>query len=336
MLKLGPGDIANYPFLADASESIKSLGFTLEQIGTDPDILIIIETAMNRIRAATDGRIFETLDGSTSSRRVMLETLSFLVAIILLKLSGMQTLIRRFALAEARRAEKNLERDLSGRGADRLALAKYIMNEFFSIDIKLTNSYMCVPVVDYVEHAVLFHEKAWDLSQRTVVSGDVQLTSHETVRMIRAEVGSYIQTKIRKSPKPTMYKNFEGPVAELTKLAKRFFTAPVETSGKYPPCITRVIETLERGENVPHSGRFMLATYLLKRGLSVEDVAALFRNAPDYNERITMYQVNNLATGGAEDGYNCPSCEKIRDRDLCFPDNECRGIFTPLHYGRRK
>ena len=42
----------------------------------------------------------------------MIETLSFLVAVILLKLCGMQTLVRRFALAEARRAERNLEMDL--------------------------------------------------------------------------------------------------------------------------------------------------------------------------------------------------------------------------------
>ncbi len=41
-----------------------------------------------------------------------MEIFSFLIAVILLKLSGMNTLIRRFSLAEARRAEKFLEKDL--------------------------------------------------------------------------------------------------------------------------------------------------------------------------------------------------------------------------------
>lgn len=62
------------------------------------------------------------------------------------------------------------------------------------------------------------------------------------------------------------------------------------TTGEYPPCVKHAIDMLEKGENLPHSGRFMLATFLLSKGQSIQQIAPLFKNAPDYNERVTLYQ----------------------------------------------
>ena len=66
---------------------------------------------MNRIRAAADGGVYETPQENLTNTAVL--KLSFSIAVILLKLCEMPTLVRRFALAEARRAEKNLEMDLN-------------------------------------------------------------------------------------------------------------------------------------------------------------------------------------------------------------------------------
>ena len=97
-----------------------------------------------------------------------------------------------------------------------------------------------------------------------------------------------------------------------------------------------VSEIIEKGENLPHSGRFMLATFLLNRGQNVEQIAPLFKNAPDYNERTTMYQLRNLSGVSGGTKYKCPSCEKIKSQDMCFANEKCDGIFTPLHFGRKK
>ena len=110
MLNLGTDEMAKYPFLAEAGQYLKDKGFTLDQFGTDPDLSPIIEKAYNRIEIATTGKIYRS--ESASLEELDLEVFSFLLAVILLKLSGMNTLIRRFSLAEARRAEKYLEKDL--------------------------------------------------------------------------------------------------------------------------------------------------------------------------------------------------------------------------------
>ena len=131
-----------------------------------------------------------------------------------------------------------------------------------------------------------------------------------------------------------MIPGFEGYVEKLVDISKQFVVATVDT-GEYLPCIKHAIDVLERGENLPHSGRFMLATFLLARGQSVEQIAPLFKNAPDYNERITAYQLNHLAGSGGTQ-YSCPSCEKIRTQDLCFAIPECDNIINPRQFGKRR
>jgi len=116
MISLGQDEIAKYPFLADAGQYLKDKNFTLEQFGTDPDLKVIVDKAYHRIETAASGKIYKSdISASEVSSDAALpkEIFSFLLAIILLKLSGMTTLIRRFALAEARRAEQYLARDLA-------------------------------------------------------------------------------------------------------------------------------------------------------------------------------------------------------------------------------
>ena len=249
----------------------------------------------------------------------------------------MHTLIKRFALAEARRAEKYLEKDLANISDEsKKQLAIRVIDDLFSVQIEKLDDYFVIPVSDYLKHSINFHEREWKLINRHVENGQVFLTPHETVRLIRKELGTYINSKIVNAKTPTMIPGFEDSVNKLVMLSKKFSTFTV-TTGEYPPCIKHAIEVLEKGENLPHSGRFMLATFLLSKGQSVQQIAPLFKNAPDYNERVTLYQLNHLAgTSGSGTQYSCPSCEKLKTQSLCFATSECDGIITPLQFGKKR
>jgi len=340
MLALGQDEIAKYPFLADAGQYLKDKGFTLEQFGSDPDLKQLIDKAFERIQVAADGKIYKSdLIGNQVSKEAALprEVFSFLLAIVLLKLSGMHTLIKRFALAEARRAEKYLEKDLANISDEsKKELAIRIIDDLFSVQVEKLDNYFVIPVSDYLKHSINFHEREWKLINRHVENGQVFLTPHETVRLIRKELGTYINSKIITAKTPTMIPGFEDSVNKLVSLSKKFITFTV-TTGEYPPCIKHAIEELEKGENLPHSGRFMLGAFLLSRGQSVEQIAPLFKNAPDYNERVTLYQLNHLAgTSGSGTKYLCPSCEKLKTQDLCFAIPECDNIINPLQFGKKR
>lgn len=340
MLALGQDEIAKYPFLADAGKYLKDQGFSLEQFGSDPDLKQLIEKAYERILVAADGKIYKSdLDGDHVSKEAALprEVFSFLLAIVLLKLSGMHTLIKRFALAEARRAEKYLEKDLANISDEsKNQLAIRVIDDLFSVQVEKLDDFFVIPVSDYLKHSINFHEREWKLINRHVENGQVFLSPHETVRLIRKELGTYINSKIINAKTPTMIPGFENSVNNLILLSKKFVTYTVST-GEYPPCIKHAIEVLEKGENLPHSGRFMLATFLLSKGQTIQQVAPLFKNAPDYNGRVTLYQLNHLAgTSGSGTQYTCPSCEKLKTQSLCFAIPECDNIINPLQFGRKK
>ena len=220
MISLGNDEITKYPFLAEAGQYLKDKGFTLEQFATDPDLQIIVDKAYERVECASWGKIFNsTLDGSKEGISLPLEVFSFLLAIILLKLSGANVLISRFSLAEARRAEKFLEKDLIGNmNKTSEELATKIFKDLFSVSIKKTENHFVIPISDYLRHAVNFHELEWRLINRHVEKGMVFLNSHETVRLIRNELDAYIKSRIRSVQTPSLSQGFEEKVNKLVEL----------------------------------------------------------------------------------------------------------------------
>ena len=184
MLKIGIEDLAKYPFLAEAGEYLRNTGLNLEQLGHD-DWKPIIEKAYGRIIVASSGQIYDSTEHHDSDS----DLLSFIVAIILLKSAGIPTLTRRFSLAEARRAEKYLQQDLWTNREKKLELPLKIIQELFGVTVSIESDEFVINVPDYLKRAIHFHEKEWKLVNRRVTNGFVYLTAHETVRLIRTELG---------------------------------------------------------------------------------------------------------------------------------------------------
>ena len=334
MIQLGIKDLAKYPFLAEAGEYLREKGFRLEEFG-HPDWKPLVEKAYGRIVVATTGQIYDS--SVEGFQNLDSEILSFVIAVILLKSAGIPTLIRRFSLAEARRAEKYLQQDLyQNKNEVKLALPLKIMQDLFLVKVKIEGDNFVIGIADYLKRAIHFHEKEWKLINRKVENGFVFLTAHETVRLIRKELDGYINSKIQSVDTPSIPDTFRERVSDLVLLSKKF-SEYVVVSSEYPPCIKHAIEVLDKGENLPHSGRFMLATYLISKGQTVDQVVPLFKNAPDYNERVTRYQLEHISgSSGKGTKYSCPSCDKLKSENLCFEIPECNGIINPIQFGKKR
>ncbi len=357
-------EMARYPFLKESGQYLKSQYFSLKDFGTNPDLKGIVTKAHDRVIAARQGSKYTSEippHGEANETILQKEIFSFLIATVLIKLSGVRQLIPKFSLRESISAEKYLERDL--KIADNLTggvlltpqrqhsrmMAVQIIQDISGVqiskpaeeslggrDMVVYHDDWLVSVPDYLIRAVHFHEREWKLINRRVHGGKVYLSSHETVRIIRKELSYFIQSRINSMPPPDMYEQFAEPVEELMEWG-RYNEPVIITSTEYPPCIKHAINVLEKGENLSHSGRFMLATYLLNRGQTAEEIAPLFKNAPDYNETITKKQLASISgRSGSETRYLCPSCDKIRINNLCFATSECNGIINPMQFGRRR
>ncbi|MGI0061408.1 MAG: DNA primase, partial [Nitrosotalea sp.] len=222
MSQFGTHELAKYPFLTEAGEYLRNAGLSLEQLG-HPDWQPIVEKAYGRIVVATSGQIYDSQrfeKKDYDSNEIDMEVLSFIVAIILLKSTNIATLARRFSLSESRRAEKHLENDLKQNKKVNFSLK--IIQDLFSIKVIVENDEFLMSVPSYVKRAVHFHEKEWKLVNRRVSNGFVHMSAHETVRLIRTELGEYINSRIKSIDLPPLPESFGQRVSDLVSLAKKF------------------------------------------------------------------------------------------------------------------
>jgi DNA primase large subunit len=332
---LGNDDLAKYPFLEEAGKYIRETHFDLDDFDRS-EFSHIIERAKKRIEyELIEGKVFTELE------KYDIELFTFLVSLIIMKCIGIDSAVKKFSLFEAMRVERFLisdllrEKDLIKKN---LLLSK-IFKELFQLNVKLddrkTNLFK-IKISDYIKKSNGFNEVEWKLINRAVDNGYVYLDGDETVRLIRSEIYKLMYNRI----KEMNISRIPYQIIVNAKLITKKLSPTIKTSNQVkelPPCIKKALELLNNNENLPHSARFMLATYMLSIGKSVDEVILLFQNAPDYNEKITRYQVEHLAgIKGSQIKYSVPTCSKLANENLCYATNDCKGITNPVQFGRFK
>ncbi len=332
---LGNDDLAKYPFLEEAGKYIRETHFDLDDFDRS-EFSHIIERAKKRIEyELIEGKVFTELE------KYDIELFTFLVSLIIMKCIGIDSAVKKFSLFEAMRVERFLisdllrEKDLIKKN---LLLSK-IFKELFQLNVKLddrkTNLFK-MKISDYIKKSNGFNEVEWKLINRAVDNGYVYLDGDETVRLIRSEIYKLMYNRIKEMNISQIPYQIIVNAKLITKKLSPSTKTPNQVK-ELPPCIKKALELLNNNENLPHSARFMLATYMLSIGKNVDEVILLFQNAPDYNEKITRYQVEHLAgKKGSQIKYSVPTCSKLANENLCYATNDCKGITNPLQFGRFK
>ncbi|AFA38238.1 Eukaryotic-type DNA primase, large subunit [Pyrobaculum oguniense TE7] len=197
---------------------------------------------------------------------------------------------------------------------------------------------MAVRWTAYVRYAP--QDPYWAMINRPVVKGWVILPIEDFERLLEEAYEERIVRTVSENELAVGRVAASLDPALLDELVKQYGQRPVRVEarampGPDPPCMRALIDALKAGENLPHTGRFAITTYLLHRGWDVEQIVDLFRNAPDFNEKITRYQVQHIAgQAGGRKQYSVPSCETMNSWGLC-PTNLGCGIRNPVVYGRR-
>lgn len=340
---LGPAEAASYPFVAEAKTEIAGLN-----VASLTDA--IIERAVRRLEGAIAGLYDVELiaEGQT-------ELLTFVAQLFIVKLVGIDALVRRFALAEARRTEQFLRADMRKTGKRGREIAKQLLEHEFSISLSEVSarrksagdkngktSLIAVDLVDYLLHTSTLRSKEWALTERIVQDGKVYLRDREVVRLVRHQLQVQLILRVRAMAKPQT----EGLPAKLLEAvdqvraqhAAKFEQGVMVLPATLPPCIRHIIDMMTvRHENVSHAGRILLATYMAANGRPADEICSLFKGAPDYNEAMTRKNVEYLAGQNSQGrAYHVKGCERVKADGFCYPDAGCAGLTHPLQYGREK
>ena len=348
-IRLGTNDLAKYPFLNEAALYVKETHFDLKEFDRH-EMDFIINRSFKKIESFLKE---EESNYTYSLEKFEIEILTFLASLLILKSVSVDVITKKFALLESMRFEKYLIDDLKNSFKDekkRLVLFK-IFKEVFKIDVyseTKTSELYKIRVLDYMRRSIVFHEQEWKLINRTVKDGYVYLTVNEVVRLFRNELSLIIVDKIKNMKLDT----FPNQVVNKSQILKSYWASVNKrwsdsASGAdgfankdaiTPPCIDHLYKNLNNGENLPHSARLLLATFLLFSGKGIDEIVEIFKKLPDFNERITRYQLEHLSgKKGGSRKYFVPSCEKIKLENLCHETEVCKGVINPVQLlrGRR-
>jgi DNA primase large subunit len=123
-------------------------------------------------------------------------------------------------------------------------------------------------------------------------------------------------------------------------------TEPIQITNQvttaFPPCIAQIHEDSIQGKNLAHEARFALASFLLKIGMTEEEVKNVFKPAPDFMSSLAEYQVHHIARKSAGEGYTPPGCKKMQGNSLCpvylgtIFDSLCEYVLHPLGFYRTR
>ncbi|MGC8555468.1 MAG: hypothetical protein ACP5NG_00400 [Conexivisphaera sp.] len=344
-LSLGEGELGDLPFLPEAGELLVRRGYALtisELSGAwgEP----FVEAGIRRARAAVlEGSLGDSLDGMPPEQRI----LSFVIAALIVGSSGNAYAVKRFALAEARRLEERILRRMRSNRQDAATLLAEIYSRVLGVRLDVherrigAGSFDArLGLVDYLRLSSALDASRWGIANRVVDGGYVYVRLEDAVRLLRGGVAEAIERRVLSA----RIANPPAPLAqEASRLAQEVArsrpapsVAPAASHGQYPPCVRSLMKRLESGENLPHSARFFLATFLINLGVPLDEVVGAFSRSPDFNERITRYQVEHIAGLRGGKRYSVPSCAKLQAQGLCARDETCDNVRSPLAYARRR
>jgi DNA primase large subunit len=324
---------ARYPFLpgsegllAGIAPSVREL---LESLTFEPVRLL----ARARVRQAVDDPTGATpvkgLEAAQGEERV----LSFLYARLLVSLPTSPVIARRWCVSEAKSAWRLLERagiqelldvaeglgvparlDRGAKGEDRLVF----------------------PLPSYLKMALPLREAEYRLARQRLVKGEVTVRRKEGARLLQEAIRSTLTRTVPVPLDDGLRGALEGKEgAFVAELVARLPAAPVGSGGAvgfhpgaFPPCIRQMRETLLKGENLSHAGRFALAAFLHRVGANPEFIVDSYRGAPDFDEGVTRYQVEHITRHDEGKGYAPPACARLITDGLCCRDRD----DSPKHF----
>ncbi len=330
---------ARYPFLEAAREAVDEAGVNLATIITDNEQ--VVERAFERVSLALeDGTVGEP------HRRPRVELLSYPVARVLVSLVDQHILTRRYTRAEAATAQERFESDLTrttelkSTQRDRLTLAS-LFTEFDMTDgvHERENGYV-VDVGLYLDLAADQWGDEWRLVNRDLQAGEIALTQRETVILVRHAIQQRIEEGLPLSVPDAIGAELEPEVAQLRELlADLELMRDIDTvvPDLFPPCMTYLLDQVQKGEHLEHHSRFAIATFLTSIGMTTDEIVDLFQVNPGFGEEVTRYQVDHVRGATSPTEYSPPSCATMQSYGDCVNmDDLCETISHPLGYYEKK
>jgi len=322
--------LARFPYLPDAQQYIRNAGITIEQLLGSPAYRRVLERGKLRLLDAV--KTGEIQPPSTTNHEV--ELFSYPVARMLLSCINDRYLNVRYAEAESKLARSFLNKYYTEDDGMLMSMALELGIETLRRDAGLW-----VHFSEYVRLASRVGDDDYRFANQVVSGGMVLITEQKLVRLLQEAVRYRVLEGL---PSPVNQDicdrlvDMSAQVSEALKMRRKDYEASLGTAMPdcYPPCIAGLLASLHDGENLSHTARFALTTFLHHIGLAEDTILKLYSSSPDFDEDTALYQIRHVCSKG-ESGYTPPSCATMQTYGNCVnPDRLCSRVKHPLSYYR--
>jgi len=176
-----------------------------------------------------------------------------------------------------------------------------------------------------------------------MVRGKVLVTKIRLVRLIQQMLTDKISSELPLEVNETILSTFASDIDEIKRvLEEKREQYKAKGMGRlsivrFPPCMRKLLNMIQSGENVPHTGRFALVAFLHTLGMDSEEILETFSSAPDFDPSKSKYQIDHITGEISGTEYTPPECSTMKSYGICFePDELCKRIKHPLSYYRKK
>ena len=339
-----------FPFLRKSSDYIKEIGVSLDDL--------IYSAAFERARDRGCERVISAIKtGEVSSHHVLakdvdMEILSYPFARILVSCIGDTHLARRYARAEAKTAYKILSASISDEtllhalaedlgvtvlcgGASHTSYDGVVGAAKLDFGVRMYR----IHFTDYLRLASELKGSKWRLVNRMLHEGFVMVSGNDLLQLFHEA----FYDRVRENLPIEVPRDICDAVRKYTDEIRQVLSVNTRedlsiacdeiSQSAFPPCISYLLKRLMGGEEISHSARFALTSFLLNIGMRTEDIIRLYEKAPDFDAEKTRYQIEHIA-GSRGTKYTAPSCRTMRTYGICVRKNDelCEKVAHPLGY----
>ncbi|HOQ25817.1 MAG TPA: DNA primase large subunit PriL [Methanomassiliicoccaceae archaeon] len=335
---MDPLSFAKFPFLRDAVEYVKDQGVTLEDLLTHQAYQLARARGKARVIDALEHGVIQLRPMATEGDRLE-EILSYPVARIFVSGVNERFLTKRYALAEAVTMYERLEReelDVVEEVAYQLDVAASRHDESLRMHFS-----------DYLRYTSRLRSKDWKLVNTEVKGGYVSLPQLRFARVLQQALQDKLESELPLPVDEAILQPLQSDIRELkerTAIMREQYKAEdfgAVSVDNFPPCMKHFIGMAQAGENLPHSARFALVSFLHHIGLSSDEILNLFAVSPDFDASKTRYQIDHITGESSGVEYTPPECTTMKSYGNCVePDSLCNNpkakVKHPLTYYRIK
>ena len=330
--------LAKFPFLNASKTYVKDNAPSVEELLDDPLYESARMIGVERLDNTFKDRDVGNRTLATEYDCVM-ELLSYPIARMVAVCIDDVYFKRRYALGEAVHAYKNLINEPTSFLID--------FSKEFNLNVKHEDdtSKLSIYFTDYLRNAPTRY-KEWKMINREMKDGYIHISHKDFSRLIQEALRSRINNELdSRECNPVIYETFSSDINRIKNKVmmhrKKMEATPVGILDieKLPPCMKKILASIQSGENVPHMGRFALVAFLNSLKLSTKDILNLFSSAPDFEEEKTRYQVEHITGSNSSTTYTPPGCDKMRTYGICPADKMddlCKRKRHPLSYYKAK